>query len=79
MPSTAIRQFSYDDLSRTLFVTFVSGDLYAYRGVEREVFAGLRAASSKGRYFSRRIRDRYPFVRMNPSPPRQTAARAPPG
>ncbi len=65
MPSTAIRAFSYDDVSATLFVTFVSGDLYAYRGVEPEVFAGLKAAPSKGRYVSRRIRDRYPFVRMD--------------
>ena len=64
MPSTAIRGFSYDDETRTLFVTFVDGDLYAYRNVEREAHEAFRAAFSKGRFFSRRIRGRYPYVKL---------------
>jgi len=64
MPSTAIRDFSYDDQGHVLFVTFIDGDLYAYRDVEREVYARMKAASSKGRFFSRRVRGRYSYVKM---------------
>jgi hypothetical protein len=64
MPSTAIRGFSYDDETQTLFVTFVDGDLYAYRGVEREAHEAFKVAFSKGRFFLRRIRGRYPYVKL---------------
>lgn len=67
MPSTAIRGFSYDEETRTLFVTFIDGDLYAYRGVEREVHRGFKEAFSKGRYFSAHIRDRYPYAKLPPA------------
>lgn len=66
MPSSVIRRFSYDDRTSTLFVTFVSGELYAYLGVPPEASEGMRWAVSKGRYFSRHIRDRYLFRRMGP-------------
>ena len=64
MPSAVIRRFSYDEQSRTLFVTFVSGDLYAYLDVPPELHGEFRAAVSKGRFFARRIRDRFRYVRM---------------
>lgn len=64
MPSEVIRGFSYDEDTRTLFVTFTSGDLYAYQDVEREVVRGWKAAISKGRYFSRHIRDRYAYGKV---------------
>jgi hypothetical protein len=64
MPSTAIRTFSYDDQSRTLFVTFIDGDLYAYFGVEPPVFNQMKAAPSKGRYFAYKIRNRYRCRRL---------------
>ncbi len=65
MPSTAIRSLSYDDQTATLFVTFVDGDLYAYRGVPAVAFEAFRAAPSKGRFFAARIRDRYAYERMD--------------
>jgi hypothetical protein len=64
MPSTAIRTFSYDAQSRILFVTFIDGDLYAYKAVEPETYAAMRAAISKGRFFSRRIRGRYAYAKL---------------
>ena len=63
MPSTVIRRFDYDASRRRLSVTFTSGDRYDYEAVPPEVAAGLRGASSKGRFFSARIRDRYAFER----------------
>jgi len=74
MPSTAIRRFSYDDQSRTLFVTFVDGDLYAYFDVEPEVHAGMEAAPSKGRFFAHRVRNRYRYRKLEAASPGPPAA-----
>lgn len=64
MPSTAIRRFSHDAQSLTLFVTFIDGDVYAYRGVASDVHQGFKEAFSKGRYFSQHIRDRFPYAKL---------------
>jgi len=69
MPSTAIRSLSYDDETRTLFVTFVDGDLYAYFEVPPQVFRAFRSARSKGRFFAREIRGRYRYVKMGGEEP----------
>jgi lysyl-tRNA synthetase class 2 len=69
MPSSVIRQFSYDEAGRRLTITFTSGDVYAYARVPPMIFEGLRTASSKGRFFSARIRDRYPFERVRIAAP----------
>ena len=42
---------------------FRSGELYTYLGVPTEVYEGLLAAESKGRFFQAHIRDQYMFVR----------------
>jgi hypothetical protein len=63
MPSTAIEHIGYDEAARELHVTFVRGATYTYYAVPWEVFAAFRAASSKGQFFSSRIRDRYDFRR----------------
>lgn len=63
MPSSVIHGFSYDPARRRLSVTFVSGDAYDYRDVPPEVADDFRAAFSKGRFFSAKIRDRYSFDR----------------
>ncbi|HYE43094.1 MAG TPA: KTSC domain-containing protein [Caulobacteraceae bacterium] len=81
-----IRRFRYDEDSRTLFVTFTSGEDYAYFDVPPEVDAGFRQAFSKGTYFQTRIRDRFPYQRIRDvlgvtselrDPRRPTGARPP--
>jgi hypothetical protein len=64
MPSTAIRRFAYRPAEATLDVEFVSGRVYRYFAVPEEVARGFSGVRSKGGYFSRRIRDRYAFVRL---------------
>jgi hypothetical protein len=64
MPSTVIRSHSYDAASKTLFIIFTSGEPYAYLGVPAEVVEGLKTAPSRGRYFARHIRGRYPYRRL---------------
>ncbi len=67
MPSTAIRQFSYDEVSHTLFVAFVDGDLYAYSDVGPEVYSDMKRSTSKGRFFAYKVRNRYPYRKMEGS------------
>jgi hypothetical protein len=66
MPSTAIRSQSYDEVTKTLFVTFVDGDLYAYAAVPPAVAQAFSRAGSKGRFFAYEIRNRYRYRRMDP-------------
>ena len=64
MPSEVIKDFRYDDQSRTLFIAFKSGGLYAYDGVEPETYAAMRRSISRGRFFMRRIRGHYPYGKV---------------
>ncbi|WP_375197276.1 KTSC domain-containing protein [Sphingobium sp.] len=64
MPSTVIRHFDYDAAAHRLDVQFVSGKCYSYFDVPEQLVAAMRRAPSKGSFFNRRIRDRYPFTRQ---------------
>jgi lysyl-tRNA synthetase class 2 len=60
MPSTVIADFEYDAEQAQLTVTFVSGRVYRYFLVPAECAARLEAVESKGGFFNRHIRDKYP-------------------
>jgi hypothetical protein len=57
--SSNVLQASYDDTSRTLEIAFGNGSIYKYQNVPPEVWAGYKAAGSKGSYVARQIRQRY--------------------
>ncbi len=63
--SSAISSVGYDESSSVLEVEFESGVVYDYFDVPPKVYKDLLQASSKGHFVSRRIRDRYPFVRRD--------------
>lgn len=63
--SSAISSLGYDERKSVLEVEFQSGAVYDYFEVPPKVWRELQAADSKGRFVSRRIRDRYPFVRRD--------------
>lgn len=63
--SSAISSVGYDDRSSVLEVQFASGAVYDYLNVPKKVYRALLKASSKGSFVSRRVRDRYPFVRRD--------------
>jgi len=48
----------------TLDLTFHSGAVYRYFSVPRLLFDQLIAADSKGAYFNRTIRNRFPYRRV---------------
>ncbi|MET0371459.1 MAG: KTSC domain-containing protein [Sphingobium sp.] len=64
MPSSVIRDFTYDPAAQRLDVRFVSGRLYSYYDVPEPVAKGMRKAVSKGSFFNRRIRSRFRHARQ---------------
>lgn len=63
--SSAISSIGYDGRSSVLEVELNSGAVYDYLDVPKKVYRDFLKAPSKGRFFSRRVRDRYPFVRRD--------------
>jgi hypothetical protein len=63
MPSQAIKSHAYDESRNELTVIFATGHGYVYALVPLEVFAAFEAASSKGAFLNRHIRDRFPFCK----------------
>jgi KTSC domain-containing protein len=59
--SSVIVAIGYDEEAETLEVELVSGTIYRYYGVDPDVYEDFRAASSKGRFFNRYIKDAYPW------------------
>ena len=68
MPSTVIRRFDYHPERRELEILFTTGRRYIYSDVPEEAARKFRAAFSKGSYFNRQIRDRYPCREVDPVP-----------
>jgi KTSC domain len=63
--SSAISSVGYDERSAVLEVEFSSGTVYDYFKVPEKVYRDLLKAPSKGSFVSRRVRDRYSFVRRD--------------
>ena len=64
LASSNLKRFSYDEDSETLTMFFRSGACYVYTGVERDVVSAMKSADSRGRFFYRMIRLKYPYVKM---------------
>ena len=62
--SSLIRSVTYG-AEATLTVRLHHGAVYRYFTVPRTVFEELLAASSKGAYFNRHIRDGFPYQRVS--------------
>ena len=58
--SSVLASAGYDSETAVLELEFRSGEVYRYFAVPPSVHAGLLAAPSAGRFFTQRIRDRYP-------------------
>ena len=59
LDSTMLGGASYDDEARTLVITFRSGRSYDFRNVPKDVYEGLRDASSPGQYYHQNIKGAY--------------------
>jgi hypothetical protein len=64
MPSTVVKRRRYDAMTRTLVITFPSGDDYAYANVEPAAWAAMNRALSKGQFFGEFIRPYYAYGKV---------------
>ena len=62
--SSMIYAVGYDPETQTLEVVFNRTGVYIYEGVPQEVYDGLLAAESKGRYMRAYIIDMYPTRKL---------------
>jgi hypothetical protein len=61
--SSAIRALAYNN--GQLLITFITGHTYAYGGVPKWMYDMFRMAPSKGQFFNRSIKDRYPYRKLS--------------
>jgi hypothetical protein len=59
--STTLATVGYDEARKLLQLEFCSRAIYLYFGVPAAVHQALLDAPSKGRYFNRTIRGRFPY------------------
>lgn len=59
--STTLAAAVYDDGQKRLQLDFRDGTRYVYSSVTPDLFCGLLAANSKGRFFNQHIRRVLPF------------------
>ena len=57
--SSNIRSIGYNAQDEILEVEFVNGGIYQYFGVPQKLHERFMAASSKGKFFSSHIRDKF--------------------
>ena len=64
MPSTVISSISYDAITSTLSITFISGMIYNYKHVPEEVYQSLKTSGAKGIYLNQHIKGKYTFEKI---------------
>ena len=69
MPSTVIASAVYKPETSTLLITFVSGLIYHYKQVPKEIYDAMMLSGSKGFYLNRHIKGKYDFEKIAPSNP----------
>jgi KTSC domain len=66
--STTLVTVAYDKACKLLQLEFGSRAIYQYFGVAAAVHEGLLGAPSKGSYFNRFIRGRFPYSQISHEP-----------
>jgi hypothetical protein len=61
--SSNIAAIGYDAENQTVYVQFLNGSTYAYKGVPEHEFENLRTAPSVGSYLNRNYKNIYPYER----------------
>ncbi len=62
--SSNVESVGYDENEQTLYVRFLTGAMYIYKGVSNYEFDGLLSAPSVGSYLHRNIKNNYPYERI---------------
>ncbi len=61
--SSNIAAVGYDAENQTVYVQFLNGSIYAYKGVPNHEFENLLTAPSVGSYLNRNFKNVYPYER----------------
>jgi len=61
--SSNVSAVGYDADNQTVYVQFLNGSTYAYKGVPEHEFENLRTAPSVGSYLNRYFKNVYPYER----------------
>lgn len=61
--SSNIAAVGYDTENQMVYVQFLNGSTYTYKGVPEHEFENLRTASSVGSYLNRNYKNVYPYER----------------
>jgi len=67
LQSTSLNAAIWQGQNAFLELEFQSGAIYRYLGVPEEVYQELLCAESRGRYFNQRIRNRFSYVKIDPT------------
>lgn len=62
--SSNIESIGYDDENQQVYVRFLNGSTYAYKGVPMHEFENLRDSASLGSYLHRNFKNVYPYERV---------------
>ncbi len=62
--SSTIATVGYDAENQIVYVQFLNGSTYIYKGVSEQEFENLRTASSVGSYLNRNFKNVYPYERI---------------
>jgi hypothetical protein len=62
--SSNIAAIGYDPESQAVYVEFLNGTTYMYKGVPDHEFENLRTSSSVGSYLNRYFKNVYPYERV---------------
>jgi len=62
--SSNIESIGYDESNEQVYVRFLNGGLYIYKGVPFHEFENLKNASSLGSYLHRNYKNVYPYERI---------------
>lgn len=62
--SSSVASVGFDEALSAMDVEFSGGAVYRYFAVPAAVHAALMHASSKGAFFNRHVRAKYPFARV---------------
>ena len=61
--SSNIAAVGYDAESQSVYIQFLNGSTYVYKGVPEHEFENLRTAPSVGSYLNRNYKNVYPYER----------------
>jgi len=62
--SSNISSIGYDEPNQQLYVQFLNGSIYVYKGVPAHEYQNLMEASSHGSYLNRNFKNVYPYEKI---------------